>query len=403
LDAKQDTIPANDSNSVLTYTGVAGSIGSKGVYQDSGTYAEQMDDLVTAETFNSALANGLNNEFICAEYDPAEPDKCWLWEIRALNPNAKTNYFIMDLIPEGTDVYGSTITRNANGSITISIGPSNRYYIWHKTLSQLAPGLEIGKQYKLTIDTTGIQKIYISALSEWWENNEIKTITEEMPSSVVRLYANGLDTTATISSIRIEAVDDDVQRGTYVSAVGTVTVGSTPTPTNPVYPVFYQQGEMTLRKIDDTYYDSFDAATHKITRRVGVKVLNGADVWSLHTNPAYISAYPTFFSQTAITNSKRIDASAPSPMYCSHFVAAPVSAANGTPMVDNTVSLNSTRHSLNALWIRTSLYSTNAAFTSFLATQYAAGTPVTIYYPLATPVEEDWPDTTYSIYLPQGQ
>jgi hypothetical protein len=33
------------------------------------------------------------------------------------------------------------------------------------------------------------------------------------------------------------------------------------------------------------------------------------------------------------------------------------------------------------------------------------GTPVTVHYPLATPVEEDWPDTTYntSVYIPQNQ
>ena len=41
----------------------------------------------------------------------------------------------------------------------------------------------------------------------------------------------------------------------------------------------------------------------------------------------------------------------------------------------------------------------------WLAEQYAAGTPVTVYYPLAIPVEENWPDTTYntSVYIPQNQ
>jgi len=132
LDAKQDAVPANDSNSVLTYTGVAGNVGSKGVYQDSGTYAEQMDDLVTAETFNSALANGLNNEFICAEYDPAEPDKCWLWEIRALvSTDTNRNLFdknnltrIHGWFPKSGDYWRYTV----NGySVRIPCKPNTSY------------------------------------------------------------------------------------------------------------------------------------------------------------------------------------------------------------------------------------------------------------------------------------
>jgi len=207
LDAKQDTIPANDSNSVLTYTGVAGSIGSKGIYQDTGTYAEQMDDLVTAETFNSALANGLNNEFICAEYDPAEPDKCWLWEIRALNPNAKTNYFIMDRIPEW-----SQITRNADGSITVRATTSYTVLAGQRTLAQLAPGLEAGKQYKFTINTTGAPSIVLYKPSNdriVWQNSTTKTMTADLLDHFVLLQSNGQGTTVTISSIRIEEADDD--------------------------------------------------------------------------------------------------------------------------------------------------------------------------------------------------
>jgi len=204
LDAKQDTIPANDSNSVLTYTGVAGNIGSKGVYQDSGTYAEQMDDLVTAETFNSALANGLNNEFICAEYDPAEPDKCWLWEIRALNPNAKTNYFIMDRIPEW-----SPITRNADGSITITGYAVNTT----KKLSELAPGLEVGKRYKYSITTTSSNRQMLLYKKEddliFWYNGTVKTITADMLNRKVYFYTSQTGTSDTISSIRIEEADDD--------------------------------------------------------------------------------------------------------------------------------------------------------------------------------------------------
>ena len=80
LDDKQDTIPAANTNTVVTYTGVAGTVGQKGIYQDTGTYASQQDNLIDAGTFNAALRNGLENEFVCADRDPVS-NQCWLWTI----------------------------------------------------------------------------------------------------------------------------------------------------------------------------------------------------------------------------------------------------------------------------------------------------------------------------------
>ena len=53
----------------------------------------------------------------------------------------------------------------------------------------------------------------------------------------------------------------------YTSATGTVVQDGTPTPDNPIEPVFYQQGNMVLRKVGDVA-DSYDATTGKITRRI---------------------------------------------------------------------------------------------------------------------------------------
>ena len=79
---------------------------------------------------------------------------------------------------------------------------------------------------------------------------------------------------------------------TYTSAKGTVVQNGTPTPTNPIEPVFYQQGDMVLRKVGDIE-DSYDATTGKITRRVGVKVLNGTENWRAHTTNGvfYVEAF----------------------------------------------------------------------------------------------------------------
>ncbi len=73
------------ANTVLMNTGVAGAPAAKGIYDDSGSYAEQADSLIEAATFNSALQNAINSEFTCAERkDPNDPtSKCLLFNIFA--------------------------------------------------------------------------------------------------------------------------------------------------------------------------------------------------------------------------------------------------------------------------------------------------------------------------------
>jgi hypothetical protein len=74
LDTKQNEISTGNTNTVVTYTSEPGTLGAKGIYQDSGTYASQTDSLIDAGTFNEALRTGLENEFVCANrpdaYDP---------------------------------------------------------------------------------------------------------------------------------------------------------------------------------------------------------------------------------------------------------------------------------------------------------------------------------------------
>ncbi|MBO4582690.1 MAG: hypothetical protein J5714_01355, partial [Alphaproteobacteria bacterium] len=262
LATKQDEIPAKNTNTVLTYTGVAGTVGEKGIYQDTGTYASQTDSLIDAGTFNTALKNGLDNEFVCAGY--AATGECWLWSV----DNTTTNT---------------------------------------------------------------IQK-------------------------------------------------------SYISAVGTGVQNGTPTPENPIYPVFYKQGNMILRKVGD-YADSYDATTGKITRNVGIKVLDGTENWN----------YTSSCFQTVITDRK---IGTPIPI-STHFVSATGTGASRVPDMGIGCSSANTR-----VWLRYDIYQGDVTqFEQFLADQYAAGTPVTIWYPLATPVEENWSETTYTanVYVPQNQ
>ena len=163
----------------------------------------------------------------------------------------------------------------------------------------------------------------------------------------------------------------------YISATGTVVQNGTPTLTNPIYPTFYRQGDMILRRVGD-YADSYDATTHKITRRVGEKVLDGSEdwVWAEGDQTNFYLRYPGIKTN--------------SPVVCSHMTT------NGTTRVQMTGVLRI---------YRGTTWADLAEFKSWLSNQYENGTPLTVFGPLETPVEEDWPNTTYNenVYIPQNQ
>ena len=169
----------------------------------------------------------------------------------------------------------------------------------------------------------------------------------------------------------------------YTSATGTVVQDGTPTPENPIEPVFYQQGNMVLRKGGD-YADSYDASTGKITRRVGVKVLDGTENWGIQSiNDHGIANYQS-------TMAGMHPSSGSNSMMSSHF------GATGS-LIAESRRPGLLKSSGDTYFIRISseTASTVAQFKSWLAAQKAAGTPVTIYYVLENPVEEDWTETSY--------
>ena len=171
---------------------------------------------------------------------------------------------------------------------------------------------------------------------------------------------------------------------TYTSATGTVTQNGTPTPTNPIEPIFYQQGNMVLRKVGDIA-DSYDATTGKITRRVGVKVFNGTENF---TNPFSNGRYVFYMPSV-----KNYGVGASDALYCSHFKADTYST---TGLVQG-CGWYTNAGEAPQLRIMYPDITELSAFKSYLAEQYNAGTPVTVYYPLATETTEDWNETTYCI------
>ena len=93
LNQKQDDIDPVNDHTAVTYTGTAGQIGQKGIYQTTESYAAQSDNLIDAKTFNAALKNGLDSEFKCRDYKP-DTDLCWVYSIH--NPTTDNT-----LLPPG--------------------------------------------------------------------------------------------------------------------------------------------------------------------------------------------------------------------------------------------------------------------------------------------------------------
>ncbi|MCQ2581243.1 MAG: hypothetical protein MJ164_03705 [Alphaproteobacteria bacterium] len=125
-----------------------------------------------------------------------------------------------------------------------------------------------------------------------------------------------------------------------------------------------------LRKVGE-YADVLDYKNGTITRNVGVKVLDGTEDWTK-------GQYNQWYTTTAITDrdiSKRAG-------LCTH--------AKYTENTDNLVQFGYLFLGVSTQWVNISYpaLSNKNDWKAYLAQQYAAGTPVIVYYPLATPVVE---------------
>lgn len=156
----------------------------------------------------------------------------------------------------------------------------------------------------------------------------------------------------------------------------------TPTEYTPYYNGGTATAEMLL-KVGD-YQDEQEILSGAITRNVGVKVLDGTNV--TFTRAADNKFYPANSSDWA-AEYRAIDADhnkvyIMSNQFASHTWNQDAPLASGW-------SVSFRKDGANA-YIRflTTDISTVADFNAFLAQQYAAGTPVIVVYPLATPTTE---------------
>ena len=120
-----------------------------------------------------------------------------------------------------------------------------------------------------------------------------------------------------------------------------------------------------------TYTDEQEVISGGVTRKVGVKVLDGTENWTIHSSGSMTIQIPHPQQVQSLFG------------YSTHFVGvqSSVIAAN---MSIGQYKLAATN---NDVYFKTS-YNNTTDWTAFLAQQYAAGTPVIVVYPLATPITE---------------
>lgn len=182
-----------------------------------------------------------------------------------------------------------------------------------------------------------------------------------------------------------------------ITVYGTITEGdAVPTPTNPVYPEFTSYIDLLCGDEDDflevdlrrlgNVADSIDEKG-VIIRRIGMKVFNGTENFEKAAQNFYQNTYVIQFPDCYGFGRKSV---------CSHFqyVNECYCADKGGVGYFCDDPYNKAKYFCSSL-------ETVEQFKSWLAEQYAAGTPVTLYYLLAEPFE-DQPedhDLTQCIYL----
>ncbi|MBP9999669.1 MAG: hypothetical protein KBT14_03195 [Proteobacteria bacterium] len=130
-----------------------------------------------------------------------------------------------------------------------------------------------------------------------------------------------------------------------------------------------------LRKVGD-YADVLDYKNGTITRNVGVKVLDGTESWGQSITANHYGDY--FYTS--------IDAKV-STFINTHFASTTAGYAYTHPNENYKMWIENPAPST---YLKVNHFESETAqnFKAYLAQQYANGTPVTVYYPLRTPVVE---------------
>ena len=162
---------------------------------------------------------------------------------------------------------------------------------------------------------------------------------------------------------------------------GNTVQSGTPTQDNPITPS--ECGDLIKIKISeplcgiDTYKDELNLATGACTRKIKKLVLTGEELWNMYQNTYYIT----------VSGYYRLHDVGHHLSVCSHFpikqeVTLPEMCYGLGGLIDEKAY---TAWNGNIVFNPSPMISSLADWKSYLAAQYAAGTPVTIWYVLEVP------------------
>lgn len=169
--------------------------------------------------------------------------------------------------------------------------------------------------------------------------------------------------------LRVSGASNLIDLNTVQIIRGSYTVG-----TMPEYKTYIDYQTATcedLLKVGD-YKDEQEILSGSITRNVGVLVLDGTENW-------HSTSIAGLWLLTNIQTASR-----PNTCICTHFLGV---STNDTNMPDLCIRYG-LRSASNRLYISYNSMANEEELKQYLADQYAAGTPVIVVYPLATPVTE---------------
>ena len=174
----------------------------------------------------------------------------------------------------------------------------------------------------------------------------------------------------------IEWYITSAQERNYTKENYTVVAGTTP-------PTQYTQFNICTATCEDllsigTYTDQQEIIDGTVTRKVGVKVFDGTENWGAGSaqNPNRFTLAGAF-SDIAQIPDENVG-------YSNCYTVIARSSSIQSNLQNNECGWNTTY----VFCVRDDRFDTVAQFTAWLASQYNAGTPVIIVYPLATPTTE---------------
>lgn len=162
-----------------------------------------------------------------------------------------------------------------------------------------------------------------------------------------------------------------------VSIKGNTVQSSTPTPSNPV-PVVgvgeLDSGQYKIPISSAGQTTSIYLGETQTTRKIKKQVLTGQENWENNINP-------TLFGVQGLLN---LSPFIPKVLaYCTQYVYNPIQSGLSTGMVNGEFALQKSTTIYN-LFIRNTDYTSLSDFKDYLRQQYAAGTPVCVWYVLET-------------------